>query len=102
LMDIKSDIHPTLLAVRGFSRESLLLRTSRLFYCPSTFLRLSGAMPSPLTTCEAAASRLVFFGRLAVGLAAGLAFLSRAFFLSSFFFLVPAALPEALRFFGPM
>lgn len=61
------------------------------------FLRLSGASPSWLTTGDGA-GRGEFFGRLA----AGLAFLSALpFFFSSFFFLLPAALPEALRFFGP-
>ncbi|MNN66784.1 hypothetical protein D3C81_1823780 [compost metagenome] len=44
-------------------------------------------------------------GALALGLAVGLrlapAFLSPDFF-STFFFLVPAALPEALTFFGPL
>ncbi|MNJ01265.1 hypothetical protein D3C81_1992580 [compost metagenome] len=53
----------------------------------------SGARPSELVS-----------GALAFGLAVGLrftAFLSPVFF-SVFFFLVPAALPDALTFFGPL
>ena len=51
-------------------------------------------MPSALTTADGPA-----FGRAAgLRLAAGLA---AAPFLSCFFFLLPAALPDALSFFGP-
>ena len=54
----------------------------------------SGARPSAL------ASGALAFG-LAVGLRLAAAFLSPVFF-SIFFYLLPAALPEALTFFGPV
>ncbi|MNL78969.1 hypothetical protein D3C87_2054790 [compost metagenome] len=54
-------------------------------------------MPSPLTTRDS--SRGLLGLRLGAAALAG-AFLSP--FFSVFFFLVPAALPDALTFFGPL
>ncbi len=58
------------------------------------FLRLSGALPSSLTSADGLPA-----GRGPVLRLGAAAFFGS--FLSVFFFLLPAALPEALRFFGP-
>src|SRR5690606_32132733 len=65
---------------------------------PSVVRRFNGAMPSALTNPDGAAGL-----RLAGGLAGFFAavFVAPLPSLSVFFFLVPAALPDALTFFGP-